>query len=51
MRPFYEQGIELFYWQTRGRSDLSYIENWSLSFDLRIMSKTLQVVLEHKGAY
>jgi lipopolysaccharide/colanic/teichoic acid biosynthesis glycosyltransferase len=31
--------------------DLYYIENWSLSFDVRIISKTLRVVLSHKGAY
>jgi exopolysaccharide biosynthesis polyprenyl glycosylphosphotransferase len=49
------------YWQISGRSnlpfeemvklDLYYIENWSLSFDVRIISKTLRVVLGHKGAY
>jgi exopolysaccharide biosynthesis polyprenyl glycosylphosphotransferase len=49
------------YWQISGRSDLSfeemvrldlyYIENWSLSFDVKIICKTLQVVLGHKGAY
>jgi exopolysaccharide biosynthesis polyprenyl glycosylphosphotransferase len=49
------------YWQISGRSNLSfeemvkldlyYIENWSLSFDVRIISKTLRVVLSHKGAY
>jgi exopolysaccharide biosynthesis polyprenyl glycosylphosphotransferase len=49
------------YWQTSGRSDLSfqemvrldlyYIENWSLSFDLKIILKTLAAVLHRKGAY
>jgi exopolysaccharide biosynthesis polyprenyl glycosylphosphotransferase len=49
------------YWQTSGRSDLSfeemvrldlyYIENWSLSFDLKIILKTLAAVLNRKGAY
>jgi exopolysaccharide biosynthesis polyprenyl glycosylphosphotransferase len=49
------------YWQTSGRSDLSfeemvrldlyYIENWSLSFDLKIILKTLGTVLRREGAY
>ncbi len=49
------------YWQTSGRSDLSfeemvrldlyYIENWSLSFDLKIILKTLGAVLRREGAY
>ncbi len=49
------------YWQTSGRSDLSfedmvrldlyYIENWSLSLDVKITFKTLRVVLYHSGAY
>jgi exopolysaccharide biosynthesis polyprenyl glycosylphosphotransferase len=49
------------YWQTSGRSDLSfeemvrldlyYIENWSLSFDLKIILKTLGAVLRRQGAY
>jgi len=49
------------YWQTSGRSDLSfeemvrldlfYIENWSLSFDLKIILKTLSAVLHREGAY
>ena len=49
------------YWQISGRSDLSfeemvrldlyYIENWSLSFDLKIILKTLGAVLRHEGAY
>ena len=49
------------YWQTSGRSDLTfeemvrldlyYIENWSLSFDLKIILKTLGAVLRREGAY
>ena len=49
------------YWQISGRSDLSfeemvrldlyYIENWSLSFDLKIILKTLGAVVRREGAY
>lgn len=49
------------YWQVRGRSDLPfeemvrldlhYIENWSLSFDVEIILKTLGAVLRGEGAY
>lgn len=49
------------HWQTSGRSNLSfedmihldlyYIENWSLSLDVKIMLKTLGAVLRHEGAY
>ena len=49
------------YWQISGRSDLSfedmvrldlyYMENWSLSFDLKIVLKTLGAVLRREGAY
>jgi lipopolysaccharide/colanic/teichoic acid biosynthesis glycosyltransferase len=49
------------YWQISGRSNLSfeemvrldlyYIENWSLSFDLKIILRTLGAVLRHEGAY
>jgi len=49
-------------WQVSGRSnvidfeqvihlDLSYIQNWSLGLDLRILLKTVQVVLQKTGAY
>jgi exopolysaccharide biosynthesis polyprenyl glycosylphosphotransferase len=49
-------------WQVSGRSnitdfedvvklDLSYIERWSLWLDLRILLKTVQVVLKKQGAY
>jgi exopolysaccharide biosynthesis polyprenyl glycosylphosphotransferase len=49
------------YWQISGRSNLSfedmvrldlyYIENWSLSFDIKIIVKTLGAVLRREGAY
>jgi exopolysaccharide biosynthesis polyprenyl glycosylphosphotransferase len=49
------------YWQISGRSNLSfedmvrldlyYIENWSLSFDIKIIVKTLSAVLRKEGAY
>lgn len=48
-------------WQVNGRSDLSfedyvrldlfYIENWSLTFDLYIIWKTLPALLSRKGAF
>jgi exopolysaccharide biosynthesis polyprenyl glycosylphosphotransferase len=48
-------------WQVSGRSSLSwddavrldlyYVDNWSLTFDLTIMWKTIGVVLRSKGAY
>ena len=49
------------YWQISGRSNLSfeemvrldlyYIENWSLSFDIEIILRTLGAVLRREGAY
>jgi exopolysaccharide biosynthesis polyprenyl glycosylphosphotransferase len=49
------------YWQISGRSDLSfedmvrldlyYIENWSLSLDIKIILKTVGAVLRGEGAY
>ena len=49
------------YWQISGRSNLSfeemvrldlyYIENWSLSFDIKIILHTLGAVLRREGAY
>lgn len=49
------------HWQVRGRSDLPfeemvrldlhYIENWSLSFDMKIIAKTLGAVVRGEGAY
>jgi lipopolysaccharide/colanic/teichoic acid biosynthesis glycosyltransferase len=48
-------------WQVSGRSDLSwdesvrldlyYVDNWSLSYDLGILWRTIWVVLKRKGAY
>lgn len=48
-------------WQVSGRSsiqefddvvklDLTYIDNWSIWMDIRILCRTVQVVLLHKGA-
>jgi len=48
-------------WQISGRSnivdfeevvrlDREYIQNWSLELDLRILLKTVSVVLRHDGA-
>ena len=48
-------------WQISGRSQLSfdeyvrldlfYIENWSLSYDLFILAKTIPILVSRKGAY
>ena len=48
-------------WQVNGRSDLGYqewmdydlqyIDNWSLSLDMRLMLKTVPAVLAGRGAY
>ena len=48
-------------WQVSGRSILNdekkleleifYIDNWSLNFDIKILLKTIIVVIFHKGAY
>jgi exopolysaccharide biosynthesis polyprenyl glycosylphosphotransferase len=48
-------------WQVSGRSDLSfdecvrldlfYIENWSLTYDLFIVVKTIPILFTHRGAY
>lgn len=48
-------------WQVSGRSDLSfqqwmnldiyYIENWSIAFDIKILLKTIPVVIKGEGAY
>lgn len=48
-------------WQVSGRSDITdfedvvkldcqYIDNWSISLDIKILFKTIDVVLRHKGA-
>jgi exopolysaccharide biosynthesis polyprenyl glycosylphosphotransferase len=49
------------WWQIHGRSDVSaeealrldlfYIENWSLSLDLYVLLKTVEVLIKRKGAY
>jgi exopolysaccharide biosynthesis polyprenyl glycosylphosphotransferase len=49
------------YWQISGRSNLSfddmvrldlyYIENWTLSFDVKIILKTVGAVLRREGSY
>jgi lipopolysaccharide/colanic/teichoic acid biosynthesis glycosyltransferase len=49
------------WWQVNGRSDLHaeeavgydlfYIQNWSLSFDLRILARTLPAIFSRRGAY
>lgn len=49
-------------WQVSGRSDIldfeevvrldrHYIDNWSMGFDLRIIGRTLPVVIQRRGAY
>jgi undecaprenyl-phosphate galactose phosphotransferase len=48
-------------WQISGRNDTGYedrvaldswyVRNWSLWYDLVILVKTINVVLQHKGAY
>ncbi|NUP29100.1 MAG: sugar transferase, partial [Nocardia sp.] len=48
-------------WQVSGRSDLSpeesveldisYVENWSMLLDLRIIARTLRAVARGDGAY
>ena len=48
-------------WQVSGRSDIkdfnevvrldmSYIDNWSLGLDVKIMFKTVAAVLGHRGS-
>ena len=48
-------------WQVSGRSDITdfeqvveldckYIDEWSIELDVRILLKTVYVVLTHKGA-
>jgi len=38
-------------WEDAVRLDLRYVENWSLSFDLVIMARTVTAVLRSSGAY
>ena len=48
-------------WQTSGRSDITdfeeivkldakYIENWSIGLDIKLLFKTILVVLNRKGS-
>jgi putative colanic acid biosynthesis UDP-glucose lipid carrier transferase len=37
--------------QARVEYDLEYLRNWSLAFDLRIIARTLKLVLFDRGAY
>ncbi|HYP24526.1 MAG TPA: sugar transferase [Actinomycetota bacterium] len=49
------------WWQIQGRSDVTpeealrldlfYIENWSLSLDVYVLLKTIEVLIKRKGAY
>ncbi len=49
------------YWQVSGRSDLSweetvrldlyYVENWTFTFDLVLLARTVMTVLRGRGAY
>ncbi len=38
-------------WEETVRTDLSYVENWHLGLDLRIIARTLGAVLSRSGAY
>jgi len=38
-------------WEESVRLDLYYVENWSLVGDLRILFRTVKVVLHRDGAY
>ena len=37
--------------QARVEYDLEYLRNWSLAFDLRIMARTLKLIVFDRGAY
>ena len=38
-------------WEEAVRLDLNYVENWSVSLDLLILLRTVNVVLRRRGAY
>jgi lipopolysaccharide/colanic/teichoic acid biosynthesis glycosyltransferase len=38
-------------WEETVRTDLSYVENWHLGLDLRIIARTVGAVLSRSGAY
>jgi lipopolysaccharide/colanic/teichoic acid biosynthesis glycosyltransferase len=38
-------------WDESVRLDLTYVDNWSLGLDLRIVARTAAAVLHHRGAY
>jgi lipopolysaccharide/colanic/teichoic acid biosynthesis glycosyltransferase len=38
-------------WDEAVRLDLYYVDNWSLTYDLGILWRTIWVVLKRKGAY
>ncbi len=44
-------GRSLLSWEETVRLDLRYVENWSLTFDLHILWKTVFAVLAKRGAY
>lgn len=44
-------GRNLLSWEERIKYDVWYVENWSLWLDLKILLKTLEVVLSGKGLY
>jgi len=38
-------------WEKGVRLDLSYVDNWSMVGDIRIIAKTVRAVFQRKGAY
>lgn len=44
-------GRSMLSWEETVRLDLRYVENWTLTFDLLIMWKTVFAVLARRGAY
>ena len=49
--PWQVGGRSLLSWDETVRLDLGYVENWSLSLDLRILIKTVRAVLGRTGAF